>query len=157
MMAMKRKDRVAFDKELEKRYEEHVAAKLEGRRVTIFGYDVRVASPKARACERGITMKDKSKISTPDLRTTVFEAQYPEDMVRSDPTGFKCLECGFVQPCGFFQPGADARGWKFCPSCAAEIMRFARDPEREPEETEVVDQHAHHIGTVRCNKPKEKY
>jgi hypothetical protein len=41
---MKRKDRAAFDRELEKRYEEHLAnlnaAKLEGRRVTVFVYDV---------------------------------------------------------------------------------------------------------------------
>jgi hypothetical protein len=67
------------------------------------------------------------------LGTTVFEAQYSEQRERGDPTGFKCVECGFVK-----RGVADADVWKFCPGCAAEIMRFARDPERELQEIEIV-------------------
>jgi hypothetical protein len=86
------------------------------------------------------------------LGTTILEAQYPEGMHRSDPTGFKCVECEVVHP-----GAVDVLGWKFCPGCGAEIMRFAREPEREPEKVEFVDQHGHRFGSVKVSKPKEKY
>jgi hypothetical protein len=42
----------------------------------------------------------------------------------------KCSECGFVAR-------GDLSGWKFCASCAVEIMRFERNAEFEPKEIKI--------------------
>jgi len=66
------------------------------------------------------------------LGTTVMEAQYSE-WRNSGPHGYKCSECGFTARTSIED------GWKYCPGCGAEIVRFARDPEHEPKPLEKVE------------------
>jgi predicted nucleic acid-binding Zn-ribbon protein len=57
------------------------------------------------------------------LGTCMMEVHYSN----SDPNrveSYKCTECGITLSTGWV---SSVEGWKFCPGCGAEIMKFARD------------------------------
>jgi hypothetical protein len=98
---------------------------------TIRRIQIAAARKAFHAYERALGAAQKALAHGParGLGTAIMMKQYDEYPSYSwrEAEEFKCSECEFIAR-------GDLRGWKFCASCGAEIMRFERKPEYEPEE-----------------------